>query len=106
MVRALLIQTRATVRAMEEIRRVIPGARLVQTEDMGRTTGTPGLWNQVEFENHRRWLSLDLLFGRVRPEHPLHRSLLDQGAPAAELAALAATLLPARRGGPQLLRDQ
>jgi len=89
MVRALLVQIRATARAMEEIRRVIPGARLVQTEDMGRTTGTASLWDQVEFENHRRWLSLDLLFGRVRPGHPLHDFLLEQGAPAAELQGLA-----------------
>ncbi len=89
MVRALLVQTRATVRAMEEIRRVIPGARLVQTEDMGRTTGTPALRRQVEFETHRRWLSLDLLFGRVGPAHPLHTWLVEHGTAPGDLAALA-----------------
>ncbi len=94
LVRALLVQIRATVRAMEEIRRVIPGARLVQTEDMGRTTGTAGLRDQVEFENHRRWLSLDLLFGRVRPGHPLHAFLREHGAPAADLDALADSPCP------------
>jgi dTDP-4-dehydrorhamnose reductase len=61
---------------------------------MGRTTGTPGLWRQVEFENHRRWLSLDLLFGRVRPGHPLHGFLLDHGVPETELTALAAGPCP------------
>lgn len=94
MVRALLVQIRATARAMAEIRRIIPGARLVQTEDMGRTTGTPGLSHQVQFENHRRWLSLDLLFGRVVPGHPLHRWLIEHGAPASELEALAAEPCP------------
>jgi dTDP-4-dehydrorhamnose reductase len=89
MARALLVQTRATVRAMEEIRHVIPGARLVQTEDMGRTTGTPAMWRQVEFENHRRWLSLDLLFGRVVPGHPLHAWLVELGTPPGQLEALA-----------------
>ena len=89
LVRALLVQIRATVRAMEEIRKVVPGALLVQTEDLGRTTGTPGLWNQVEFENHRRWISLDLLFGRVRPGHPLWSFLLEHGAPEEDLEALA-----------------
>jgi len=94
MARALLVQTRATVRAMEEIRRVIPGARLVQTEDLGRTTGTSTLWNQVEFENHRRWLSLDLLFGHVGPGHPLHAWLVELGVPLAELETLAARPCP------------
>jgi dTDP-4-dehydrorhamnose reductase len=89
MARALLVQTRATVRAMKEIRRVIPGARLVQTEDMGRTTGTPALSTQVEFENHRRWLSVDLLFGRVVPGHPLHAWLIELGTDPGELQALA-----------------
>ena len=92
--RALLVQIRATARAMEEIRRVIPRARLVQTEDMGRTAGTPALWAQVEFENHRRWLSLDLLFGRVVPGHPLHEYLVRNGVAAQELDALADTPCP------------
>ncbi len=41
--------------------------RLVQTEDVGAPPGPPRLWNQAAFENHRRWLSLDLLFGPCRP---------------------------------------
>lgn len=94
MVRALLVQIRATVRAMQEIRRIIPGARLVQTEDMGRTTGTPALSMQVRFENDRRWLSLDLLFGRVVPGHPLHRWMVEHGAPESDLEALAAEPCP------------
>ncbi len=71
----LLNQCRATVLAMRAIRRVIPNARLVQTEDMGRVYGTPALAGQVEFENVRRWLSLDLLCGRVVRGHRMRGHL-------------------------------
>ena len=70
-VRAVLVQCRATVLAMRAIRRVNPSARLVQTEDYARTAATPRLAYQAAFENERRWLSLDLLCGRVDRRHPL-----------------------------------
>jgi dTDP-4-dehydrorhamnose reductase len=34
----------------------------------------------VRFENHRRWLTFDLLCGRVVPQHPLYRYLTGMGA--------------------------
>ncbi|AUX44703.1 dTDP-4-dehydrorhamnose reductase [Sorangium cellulosum] len=92
--RALLVETRATAAAMRAIRRVRPDARLVQTEDFGAVDSTPELAYQAEFENHRRWLSLDLLAGRVDRAHPLYRYLLDHGVPAAELARLEAEPCP------------
>ena len=63
--RALLNQVAAIVLAMRAIRAVNPRARLIQTEDCGRTFSTPRLAYQAEFENHRRWLTFDLLTGRV-----------------------------------------
>lgn len=63
--RALLNQCRAVVLAMEAIRRVNPRARLVQTEDLGKTHSTPNLSYQAEFENLRRWLTFDILTGRL-----------------------------------------
>lgn len=87
-VQAVLIQTRATARAMRAIRAVNPRARLVQTEDFGSTFCSPSLKYQAEFENHRKWLSFDLLFGRVTPEHPLFRYLLGQGATPRTLSEL------------------
>jgi dTDP-4-dehydrorhamnose reductase len=92
--RALLVQTRATRRAMAEIRSVSPGARLVQTEDMGRTTGSHSLREQIDFENERRWLSLDLLCGRVRSGHPLWEWLLASGVDEGALQELAEQPLP------------
>ncbi|HET9528536.1 MAG TPA: family 1 glycosylhydrolase [Pyrinomonadaceae bacterium] len=63
--KALLAQCRATVLAMREIRKVNPSARLIQTEDLGKTYSTPPLAYQAEFENERRWLTFDLLTGQL-----------------------------------------
>lgn len=84
-VKALLNQCKATCLAMREIRKVNPHAKLVQTEDMGHTRSTRELAYQAEFDNHRRWLSLDLLAGRVDSEHPLFGYLLYAGASRREL---------------------
>ena len=84
-VRALLNEVRGTVLAMERIRSVNPDARLVQTEDVGRTFGTPPLRPQVEFEADRRWLTWDLLCGMVDRHHPLFTWLCRHGASAADL---------------------
>lgn len=84
-IRCVLQQCRGTIDAMAAIRRVIPRARLVITEDMGRTFATPLLQYQADFENERRWLSLDLLFGRINRSHPLWSWLLQHDAAEAEL---------------------
>ncbi len=84
-VRALLTECKATALSMDAIRRVNPGARLVQTEDMGFTRATKGLRYQADFENERRWLSFDLLAGEVSRSHPLHGYLLQAGATEREL---------------------
>lgn len=65
--RAFLSQCRAIVMAMQSIRTINPSARLIQTEDLGKTFSTPTLAYQAEFENERRWLTFDLLCGRVVP---------------------------------------
>jgi dTDP-4-dehydrorhamnose reductase len=85
-VRALLHELRGTALAMRAIREVVPGARLVQTDDLGRTTATPRLGYEAEYQNGRRWLSFDLLCGRVDAFHPWRAHLLEDGATDAELA--------------------
>jgi dTDP-4-dehydrorhamnose reductase len=62
--RALLIQLRAVVHAMRAIRDVIPTARLIQTDDLGKTHSTESLRYQADHENERRWITWDLLCGR------------------------------------------
>lgn len=91
---ALLNQIEATILSMRAIRSVIPEARLVQTEDFGRASGTPPCEAQVEFENARRWLTWDLLEGRVDRQHPLWRRLTEAGLER-RLLALIDTPCPA-----------
>lgn len=81
----LAIQCRAVLLAMRAIRRRIPGARLVQTEDLSRVFSTRRLAYQAEYENGRRWLSLDLLHGRVDRAHPWRERFTGAGIPAAWL---------------------
>jgi dTDP-4-dehydrorhamnose reductase len=85
-VRALLNQLRGTVLAMRAIRAVNPNAELVQTEDLGYTDSCLRLRYQARFENHRRWLTFDLLTGRVDRHHPFWRYLREAGASEHELA--------------------
>ncbi len=87
--RLFLAQLTATVRAMEEIRRVCPDAELVQTEDLGSVASTPALESQRDFENERRWLTWDALTGRLTPDHPCWSYLGGQGDNQRALAALA-----------------
>ena len=76
---ALLNQIDATRLAMREIRAVNPAARLVQTDDLGRTYATVAVREQAAFDNVRRWMGWDLLFGRVVPGHPFWNRLCGYG---------------------------
>lgn len=67
---ALLNQIDATRLAMRAIRKIIPSARLIQTDDLGRTYATATLRQQAWFDNQRRWAGWDLLCGRVTCDHP------------------------------------
>jgi dTDP-4-dehydrorhamnose reductase len=78
--RALLHQCRGVVLAMERIREVNPKAQLVQTDDLGKVFSTQLLAYQAKFENQRRWLTYDLLCGRVRRGHPLWNYLRREAA--------------------------
>jgi len=83
--RALLTECRATVLSMRAIREVNPAAQLVQTEDLGKTHSTPLLAYQAEFENERRWLSFDLLCGRLNRSTLIWNHLCYLGVDEAEL---------------------
>jgi len=83
--RAVAIQCRAVLLAMRAVRRINPASHLVQTEDLGKTFATPRLAYQATHENERRWLSLDLLCGRVDPAHGFHAALMEAGVSTADL---------------------
>jgi len=76
---ALLNQIDGTRLAMKNIRQVNPAARLVQTEDLGRYYSTDVLKDVAERNNHRRWITWDLLAGRVSLDHPLWPDLERMG---------------------------
>jgi dTDP-4-dehydrorhamnose reductase len=86
--RAVLTQCQGVVAAMQEIRKVNPTARLIQTEDLGEVFARPQLAAQAVYENERRWLSLDFLTGRVVPGHHLWARLQATGITEAELRQL------------------
>ncbi|HEY9848957.1 MAG TPA: family 1 glycosylhydrolase [Leptolyngbyaceae cyanobacterium] len=84
-VRSLLNECRATILSMQAIRQINPNAVLVQTEDLCKVFSTPVMAYQAEFENERRWLSLDLLSGRVNRGCPMWEYLRWVGISEAEL---------------------
>ncbi len=83
--RCLLTECKATVLAMRAIREVTPAAQLVITEDIGYTRSTPRLRYQADYENERRWVSLDLLCGRLDRWTPMARWFHDIGVTDREL---------------------
>ena len=83
--RALYNQCRAIALSMTAIRSVNPSAELVQTEDLGTTYSTPHMGYQQRFDNERRWLTWDILCGRVDERHCLRAFLEKSGITADEL---------------------
>jgi dTDP-4-dehydrorhamnose reductase len=77
--RALLNQVDATRLSMKAIRAVTPNARLIQTDDLGRTWATVPLADQAAFDNQRRWAGWDLLCGHIVAGHPLWHRLCALG---------------------------
>jgi dTDP-4-dehydrorhamnose reductase len=83
--RMLLNEVKGVVLSMEAIRRFNPNAKLVQTEDLAKVHSTPLLQYQADFENERRWLTYDLLCGKVNSTHKLWNYLLSTGVKESEL---------------------
>jgi dTDP-4-dehydrorhamnose reductase len=68
-IRMLINQLKGVVLSMQAIRKVNPKAKLVQTEDLSKTHSTSLLSYQADFENERRWLTYDLLCGKIDRQH-------------------------------------
>ena len=84
-VRALCNQVKATVLSMRAIRKVNPEAELLQTEDLGRISGTESLRSTWELINLRQWLPYDLLCGMVDSYHPMFTYMRDSGIPERDI---------------------
>jgi dTDP-4-dehydrorhamnose reductase len=90
----LLNELRATVLGMRAIRERNPSALLIQNEDVPTILSTPRLAAQAAYENDRRWLTFDLLFGELTPERPMWRRLVEGGVPKEELEWFLANPMP------------
>ena len=75
----LLNQLKAVVLSMTAIRKINPAAKLVQTEDLAKTHSTPLLQYQAHFENERRWLTFDILCGKLNSTHPFWKYFISLG---------------------------
>lgn len=94
-VACLMSESVGTVRAMQAIRQITPLAKLVMTEDLGFTQcSSRALQPQADFENERRWLSIDLVAGRVHRGHPMYWWLRGAGAPERDLDWLVGNACP------------
>jgi dTDP-4-dehydrorhamnose reductase len=76
---ALLNEIDATRLAMREIRKVNSEARLIQTDDLGYCHATEPFLAEATYQNERRWIGWDLLFGRVDRSHPLWSRIAGHG---------------------------
>ena len=83
--RALVNQLKGTVLSMQAIRRVRPDAQLIQTDDVGRISGTEALRSTWELLNIRQWLAFDLLCGKVTHFHPMFAYMLQGGISEREI---------------------
>jgi dTDP-4-dehydrorhamnose reductase len=84
-VRALLLQCKAVVLGMKEIRLENPRARLIQTEDFGKVFSTAKMAYQADFENCRRWSTWDLLNGKIEASHVMFSHFRWAGIPESEI---------------------
>ncbi len=77
--RMLLNELKAIVLSMQAIRKINPNAKLVQTEDLAKTHSTRLLKYQADFENERRWLTYDILCGKLNDTHILWKYIISLG---------------------------
>jgi len=83
--KSMILQCKGTALAMREIRRVNPKARLIQTDDLGKCQSTEEIKTQRDLENERRWLSWDILCGKVTKDHPLYWWFMNKNIDPKEL---------------------
>ncbi len=81
----LINELKGTVLAMQAIREINPDAKLIQTEDLAKVHSTGKLAYQADFENHRRFLTFDLLCGKVDSSHAMWHYFISIGVQESEL---------------------
>lgn len=93
--KAVINQIMGISAAMKAIREVNPDAALIQTEDLAHISSTKTLKYQAKFENSRRWLTYDLLTGRINEHHPMWEFFIKAGIESTTLELIASeTCIP------------
>ena len=83
--KVLLSECKATIMAMKAIKQVNPNAKLIQTDDLGKCHSTPLLKYQADLENERRWVSYELLSGKLTPDKYMWNYMINAGITESEL---------------------
>ena len=78
-IRLLISQCLAFRAASKALRTVRSDVSIIVTEDAGRTYGTDAVAAAVEHDDLRRWLTFDLLTGKVDRRHRLRSYLAEAG---------------------------
>jgi dTDP-4-dehydrorhamnose reductase len=77
--RLVLAQAEAYVEAARALRSATPEARIIVNEDLGRTLGSPACAAAAQRDTERRWLTFDLLSGRIDERHAVWRAATNRG---------------------------
>ncbi|HEX2968089.1 MAG TPA: family 1 glycosylhydrolase [Bacteroidales bacterium] len=94
--RILLNELKGIILSMKAIKSINSSAGLIQTEDLCRIYHTDQLKYQADFENQRRWISYDLLTGRLDPSDVMFKYFLKHNITEKELLFLNQnTVIPA-----------
>jgi beta-glucosidase/6-phospho-beta-glucosidase/beta-galactosidase len=89
-VRVMLQLVKGIIATVEAIKQIDPGTIMVHVEAAGLSrAATQDLDASAIEDQYRRYLSYDLLTGKVTPEHPLFAWLVHNGATLKALAELA-----------------
>lgn len=77
--RIFLNELKGVVLSMQAVQSINPEAVLIQTEDICKIYSTKSLQYQADFENQRRWLTYDILVGKLNSKHPLWMYFIESG---------------------------
>jgi dTDP-4-dehydrorhamnose reductase len=71
----LLNECLAIRAASAAIRSINAGASMIVNEDVGHSYSTPAMAPHAQYLNERRWLTWDILMGRITPDHAMYAPL-------------------------------
>lgn len=83
--RIFLNEMKGIILSMQKIREINPNAKLIPSEDICKVHSTAALKKQADFENNRRWLTYDILTGKLNRKHPFWKYFIKHGIKPQEL---------------------